>query len=192
MAGQDQAGIPELIGATLSSGDLAPSSGPCGLDKVMALGLLGMRDKMADVVFRLKYANGADAYHDAHRAVAELARRLDRAENWRMQPRLDDMAKRVLDYWLDDICEFCKSRSADPSKMGGTAMKVTGAPDLEVEYCPYCRGSGKRPFPWLTENRNDRAAQAHTVLLVAIEETERRLTAGLISRLFAKTKGEQS
>lgn len=186
MGETDKPGVSELIGSALASGDLAPRAGPCGLDKVMALGLLGMRDKMADVVMRLKYANSADTYHDAQRAITELARRLDQAENWRMQSRLPDMAKAVLDYWLDDICEECGARKVETERMGGTSRKITGAADLEEQACPACQGFGKRKFPWAAEDRKgERVARCHTVLLIALEETERRVTGGLVAKLFS-------
>ncbi len=185
----DRPGVSELMGSALSSGDLSPKLGPCGLDKVMALGLLGMRDKMADAVFRLKYRPSLVSYQDTLKVVEDLARRLDRAENWRMQPRIPTMAKAVLDYWLDDICEDCGARQADTSKMGGTAKKITGTPALEENVCPACQGSGKRPFPWAATNRDAvRFSNAHTALLIAVEETERRLTGDLIAKLFSTAR----
>ncbi len=188
MQASDRPDISEMIGSALSSGDLAPRPGPCGLDKVMALGLLGMHDKIADAVFRLKYRPTMAAYEDTRKAIEDLARRLDQVENWRMQPRLPIMAKAVLDYWLDDICEVCGARKAETDRMGGTARKITGAADLEEQPCPACSGSGKRPFPWGANNPRDRYARAHTALLVALEETERRLSGDLVAKLFATGK----
>ncbi|MDA8260567.1 MAG: hypothetical protein M0Z99_33865 [Betaproteobacteria bacterium] len=190
MQPDDSPDIPELIGSALSSGDLAPRKGACGLDKVMALGLVGMRAKMADAVFRLKYANNGSAYSEALQTVTKLAQRLDRAENWRMQAQHQDMAKAVLDYWLDDKCEVCGARSENPDRMGGTARKITGDQVLEGEACKACNGSGKRPFPWLNPNPRDRAARYQTALLVAVEETERKLAGSLIAKLFASIKGK--
>lgn len=185
----DRPGVSEMMGSALSSGDLSPKLGPCGLDKVMALGLLGMRDKMADAVFRLKYRPSLVSYQDTLKVVEDLARRLDRAENWRMQPRIPTMAKAVLDYWLDDICEVCGARKADVERMGGTARKITGTPALEDAPCQACSGSGKRPLPWAATNRDGvRLSNAHTALLVALEETERRLAGDLVAKLFAARK----
>lgn len=189
MQASDRPDISEMIGSALSSGDLTPRAGSCGLDKVMALGLLGMHDKIADAVFRLKYRPTMAAYEDTRKAIEDLARRLDRAENWRMQPKLPAMSKAVLDYWLDDICEVCGARKRETDRMGGTARKITGAHDLEDEMCPACEGSGKRPFPWAATNRDGvRLSNAHTALLVALEETERRLSGDLVAKLFSKSR----
>lgn len=179
----DRPGIVEKVGTALASGNLTPREGPCSLDRVMALGMVGMEEKIADAVFRLKYANDPKEYHASLVAVIELARRLNNLDNWMMGSKLVAISEAVLTYWMADTCPVCTGKRADPDKMTPTAIPITGTPHLQDDACPSCQGSGKRPYPWLSSRSRDKSERCHTTLLVAIEEAERRIRDRLISKL---------
>ena len=181
MQTHNRPGIDEMVGLALARGDLTPRETNCGLDKVMALGMVGMEERITDAIFRLKYANDHKAYADANKAVTDLARRLNTTENWNQGSRLATIATAALNYWLADMCPACTGKRDDPDKMGPTSMPMTGTPYLDGVTCDACGGSGKRPYPWLREK--GRIGHYHTVLLVAIECAERRIRDKLITKL---------
>ena len=170
----DRPSLQEKVGRALADGNLTQRDEPCSLDKVLALGLVGMDDPITDAIYRLKYANEARSYRDAIRAVLALARRLNRVDNWQMGSKLQAMAMEVLNYWVAPACPACTGRRA---------QIITGTPHLEDEPCPACYGSGKRPYPWLSQHGRDKSERCHTSLLIAVDESERRIRDKLISRL---------
>lgn len=189
--------IEESVGAALSRGDMRQREGPCDLDKVMALGLVGIRERIADAVFRLKYGNDPRSYHDALAGVYSISRSLSQRENWRYRrSRLRWMSKRVLDYWLADLCPACT---------GLRFEQIIGTPHLSERMCRFCDGSGKRAFPWLrrmprkpegrsaTRKRVERWRRVtevlsryvlrHQTLLYHVERSERALSDKIARRL---------
>src|SRR4051812_45053778 len=113
--------IEEKVGISLSRGS--------GLDRVIALGLVGIEESMADAFLRLKIANDPKSYFEALKAVNNLARSLNAQKNWR-QKKLGKMSKVVLDYWLVDICPACTGKRDDAIGMSRTAQAQTGTPFL--------------------------------------------------------------
>lgn len=195
---EDRKTIEERVGSALSSGDL---TGP-NLDVLTALGVVGIKEPLADAVFRLKYANDAASYPEALSATQTLARFMSRKAGWKLSERhLDTMAKAVLDYWLDDLCKVCDGRGWE---------RPEGAPHLSNTPCQACLGRvdgrvGKRPFPWLlnrpkvrmhdrdsTRRRKqllrrralfDLMTDRHKALLCALEEVERLIGGQVIAAL---------
>lgn len=151
--------VEERVGSALSTGKLEWDSSAHTL--ITALGLVGITERMADVVFRLRYANDAATYPDALAAVKDLARALAVRGNWRVRrAKLAAMAKAVLDYWLCDLCQRCNGLGFE---------KVVGTPRLSAKPCPACAGLKKRPAPWERSlpplpDRRMPAARRHRVL----------------------------
>ncbi len=195
-------GIEERVGSALARGDLRQREGPCDLDTLGALGLVGITERLADAVFRLKYALDAKTYPDALRGVYGLARALDQRHRWRLKRRrLHWMARRVLDYWLSDVCPTCT----------GVRYEVAaGSPHLSDHVCPDCRGSGKRVMPWTrklprtpegrraTRQRIEKhkkmcrllndAMDRHRHLLVELERLERVIGEKVIAKLAREVR----
>ncbi len=163
----DRPNVEEKIGRALADGDLDYRSS--AINAVIALGCVSIEEKVADAVFRLKYANDAHSYRDAVKAVSGMAKSLDARHNWRMKDHAA-MAAEVVKYWLCDLC---------PSCTGIGAQAITGTPVLGT-YCLACRGSGKRDYPW---QEMGRAARYYTETLWALEEAERRIRGKLIDKL---------
>lgn len=133
--------IAERVGRALASGDLRQRLGPSDLDKVIALGMVGISERLADAVFRVKYANDPKEYESALLGVYGLARALDVRERWRYRRwRLWGMARAVFAYWLMDICPLCTGVRFVPAPGTG---RLTDVP------CQACHGEGKRAMPWL-------------------------------------------
>lgn len=133
--------IEERVGRALSRGNMRQREGACDLDVVTALGLVGIREKLADACFRLKYSNDPKSYNEALEGVYGLARALDARNRWRLnRRRLRWMSKIVLDYWLADGCRLCT---------GLRYLTIHGTPHLSDRQCPACHGSGKREMPWV-------------------------------------------
>ncbi len=134
--------IEERIGSTIADGVLTGAP----LNHVIALGVVGIHERLAEAIFWLKYGNYAKSYNESLRSVFALSKRLNEAQRWKLRGRrLQDMAKAVLDYWLSDICPACEGRGYE---------KPPGAPYLSDKACQACTGHamgrvGKRPFPWL-------------------------------------------
>lgn len=196
---EDIPGVEERVGRALSRGNLRQSEHACDLDKVAALGVVGIQERLADAVFRLKYANDAHAYEDALEGVRSLARNLDMRDRWRLRPkRLRWMATRVLRYWLADVCPLCS---------GVGYEIIAGSPHLSDRACPACHGERKRPMPWMRKlprepearhtprthvewarwrklcERMVRLQLQHRLLLVTLEDVERRIGAKVIAKL---------
>lgn len=163
----DRPSVEEKIGRALADGDLDYRSN--AINAVIALGCVSIEEKVADAVFRLKYANDAHSYADAVKAVSGIAKSLDARHNWRLKDHAA-IATAVVNYWLCDLC---------PSCTGIGAQAIAGTPVLGT-YCPACRGSGKRDYPW---QGTGRAGQYHTATLCALEEAERRIKGKLLDRL---------
>lgn len=131
--------IDERLGVAVASNNLTPHEHACPLDKVVALGVICRRFGLADHVVALKHANDRSAYDDMLSAVRGLAAKLNNAKGWRINPRLNGIARSVLDYWLDDACKSCD----------GVGHRATpGLPIRASKSCAVCCGSGKRARPW--------------------------------------------
>lgn len=200
---ENRRSIEEAVGSALSHGGLTyRGETACNLDKVMALGLVGIDERLADAVFRLKYSNDAGSYLDALDGVRQLLRSVGGRQNWRLRgARADGMAKAVLDYWISDTCVSCT---------GLMFVKALGAPNLTATHCPACDPlrPGKRPYPWVLRRprikdrgrrRNDptirrrRAAferfmEQHKALLCELEEVEQNIGGKLIAKLAQRVR----
>lgn len=131
--------IHERVGVALSNGNLRQTSRD--IDTIGALGMVGVTERLADAVFRLKYGNDPSSYRDALAGVYGIARSLDARGNWRYRRRrLHWMAKRVLGYWITDLCPSCNGLGFDV---------MLGTPHLSDRPCRSCRGTRKRVMPWL-------------------------------------------
>jgi hypothetical protein len=189
--------VEECVGVALADGDLRQREGPCDLDKIAALGMVGIEERLADTVFRLKYANDSKSFDDALLGVYGLARSLDARNRWRYRrSRLRWMAKRVLRYWLVDVCPLCT---------GVMYETIGGTPHLSTRTCPQCHGSGKMPMPWVRrlprQPEGRRASRArikrwrevcdtitqsmdrHRLLLVKLEQIERAICEKMENKL---------
>lgn len=189
--------IEERVGSALARGDLRQREGPCALDKVGALGMVGVTERLADAVFRLKYANDHHGYHEALAGVYSIARSLDAKNGWRLKRKtLHWMSKRVLHYWLSDVCPLCS---------GVGYEVIAGSPHLSDRPCQQCHGARKRPMPWLKrlprkpEGRRVSKVQErrweavcrklslhierHRTLLVALERVEWTIGEKMIQKL---------
>lgn len=204
---EDQPGIEERVGKALARGDMRqrPSYTTCDLDKVAALGIVGIEEKLADAVFRLKYANDSTGYLDALDGVVHLARRLNMEMKWhvRRKKTLRRMAFRVLNYWLAPNCPICT---------GVGYEMIKGSPHLSDRTCPACHGERTRPMPWMETRmprepgdiardrktrerwaryqrkvtRILRIREQHRDLLVALEIAERRVGDKVVTRLNSR------
>ncbi len=163
----DYPGVEERVGRALAGGRLTYQSG--SLNAILALGLVGIDELVADAVMRLKHANDPHAYAGAVHAVADMAEKASARHGWRLRDSLH-LATEVVNYWLYDNC---------PSCTGIGSQVITGTPMLGPA-CPDCRGSGKRQPPW---QREGRAARHYTAILAALQIAERRIRGRLIDRL---------
>lgn len=194
---EDRPGIEERVGRALARGNMRQREGACDLDTIAALGMVGIQERIADAVYRLKYANDPRSYHDALAGVYGIARSLDIQLRWRMKRRrLHWMAKRVLNFWLNDGCATCTG-------VGYEVIK--GSPHLSDRICRSCAGTRKRVMPWLRrlprrpEGKragrgrikrwkdvcrllNDMMAR-HRLLLVALERSERAIAEKMAMKL---------
>jgi hypothetical protein len=196
---EEKARIEEQVGRALSRGDLRQREvGTGDIDKIIALGMVGISERLADAVFRVKYANEAREYGNALQGVYGLARALDQRERWRYRRRrLWKMAKQVFNYWLMDVCPLCT---------GVGYEVVSGSPHLSDRACPACHGERKRMMPWLrlrmpqepggrrvTPERRKRwlkrcemigvYQKRHRALLVTLETMERVIGEKMIAKL---------
>lgn len=160
--------------------------GQCDLDTVVVLGMVSIRDRLADAVYRLKYANDARSYDDALAGVFGMARSMDVRHRWRLKREsMQAMSKAVLDYWLNDACTLCT---------GVGYEVIPGTPHLSDRACQRCHGTRKSLMPWISslpskpEGKKARvkewyalcrdanaSMQRHRLLLVALETTERAI-----------------
>lgn len=178
--------IEERVSHALAHGDLTPSENACDLDKIMAMGMVGVVEQMADAIYRLKFTNDARAYKPALQALLDISRGLNVRRNWRMGSKIELIAKEVLDYWIMDICVACTGKRDDPDGESLTAMPQIGTPYLEGVPCEVCRGTGKRPRPWVdiyADGKRNKLERCHNELLEAVEEAERRIRRQLIEKL---------
>lgn len=138
----NRAPIEERVGRALARGNLRQNNlGPCDLDKVIALGMVGINERIADAVFRVKYANDPKEYDNALLGVYGIARALDIRARWRYKRRrLWVISRRVFAYWLMDVCPLCT---------GVRYVPVPGSGRLSDVACPACHGEGKREMPWM-------------------------------------------
>lgn len=194
---EDRPRIEERVGSALARGDLRQKETACDLDKLHALGAVGIEEKLADAVFRLKYANDAGAYEDALEGVRSLGRWLNIRYRWHAKgKRLRWMAKRVLHYWLSDNCMLCS---------GVGYEIVLGTPHLSDRACPACHGARKRMMPWVKRVPREPEGRRvtpediarwkkvagrliaymghHRSLLCELEEVERRVAAKVVQKL---------
>ena len=201
---EDRPTIPERVGKALSRGNLRQHDrdgrilvGPCDLDTVAALGAVGIHERLADAVYRLKYANDPRSYEQALLGVYGIACSLNTKERWRLRRRiLHWMAKRVLDYWLNDGCRLCT---------GVGYEIVRGSPHLSDRPCPRCRGTRKLAMPWVKKfprkpegrkatrhilrrwydvcEKLRRRTDFHRALLVALETSERVIGEKMVAKL---------
>lgn len=196
----DKARIEEQVGRALSRGDLRQRIGPSDLDKVIALGAVGITERLADAVFRVKYANDHKEFDTALAGVYGLARAMDARQRWRYRRRrLMWMSKRVLRYWLMDVCQICT---------GVRYIPAAGTGRLSDVPCPACHAEGKRPMPWvkrLPQEPGKRVTRAerrrwqdvrstmlayqerHRALLVALETMERVIGEKMIAKLSQRS-----
>jgi hypothetical protein len=139
---EDKPRIEERVGRALASGDLRQNAlAPCDLDKVIALGMVGITERIADAVFRVKYANDPKEFDNGLEGVYRLSRALDARLRWRYKRRrLKVIARRVFTYWLMDVCPLCT---------GVRYVPVSGTARLSDVACPACHGEGKREMPWM-------------------------------------------
>ena len=130
--------IEQSVGEALASGKLTGEQ----LKKVTALGVVGITEKFADAVFRLKYGNDAKSYKGVLADMERLTKRLNAQRGWMLTRKLlAPMPKEVLDYWLADTCPACQGRGW---------KVVDGSPYLSDEPCLTCLDRpGKRPYPWV-------------------------------------------
>jgi len=194
---EDRVTLIERVSVALADGNLRQSPGPCALDTVMALGVVGISERMSDAVLRLKGANDHSAYGDAVDGVYGIARSLDRRENWRLKRwRLRLMASSVIDFWLNELCRTCH----------GVKFEVAGSTGrLSSHVCKACHGTGRRRAPWdrkipaKPEGRRARggrverwkkvaerlrtSAERHRRLLIELEATEARVEVEMRRRL---------
>lgn len=191
----ERPGIAERVGKALARGDMRQYSragrvlSGADIDTVGALGLVGIQECLADAVFRLKYANDPRSYDGALAGVCRLARSLNTRQRWRYKrKRLHWMAKRVLDYWLNDACRLCT---------GVGYEVIPGSPHLSDRPCQQCHGTRKLAMPWVkripkkpegrrttkahrqrwyeVSKRMTHSATNHRSLLVELEIAERRI-----------------
>lgn len=167
---EDRPSVEELVGRAVSNANIGWRIEACPLDRVIALGLSALslernrrlkryhpsvRRGATEAVFGLKIANQPASYSTSLEAVRGLARGLAVRHNWRIK-RPRQMAKRVLDYWLNDTCPRCTGRKFE---------RQENTPLLADRVCSLCHGSGKRRYPW-----GD--CQKHKRLLVTLESIE--------------------
>lgn len=196
---EDRPGIVERIGSAMSGERLAWGSGQHAI--VVAMGLVSIKQPMADAVFGLKYGNDAKCYDDALVCVRKIARTMA-MRDWpdASNAEMDAMAKLVLDYWLMDVCRACEGRGWEVAP---------GAPYLTDLRCGVCDPDrpGKRPYPWrgralrmpvATAQQRKRARERmarqaevegrHMTLLCAVEEIERKVGDLVVRRLATRVR----
>lgn len=189
--------IEERVGKAISRGDLRQREYACDLDKICALGIVGIGERLAGAIFRLKYGLDPKGYGEALAGVYMLALGLNRKLRWNFrQPRLERMTRRVMVYWLADNCPLCTG-------LGYEIIHST--PYLSDRACPQCLGTRKRAMPWTRmlprepEGRHVRKEtrqrwrrfcermarwqEAHRTLLVALEVNERVIGDKMIQKL---------
>jgi hypothetical protein len=169
--------VAEKVAVAMSRSNLTYWQG--GIDKIIALGFAGLDLKRSkrggmfpgsvilgamDAVFGLKYANDASYYKPSLLVVERVAKRCNARWNWRLK-RLRPMSKKVLDYWLNDICSGCEGRQFEV---------VEGTPMLMDRACRQCGGTGRKRYPWGEDEKHKR-------LLSTVEHLE-ALVIGAVAR----------
>ena len=201
---ENRPSVAERVGSALARGNLRQHDrsgrilqGRCDIDTIAVLGLVGINEKLADAVYRLRYANDHKSYQDALDGVYGIARSLAARYRWKANgKRLRAMSRRVLDYWINDGCTLCTG-------VGYEVIVNSGR--LSDRVCPKCLGSRKRAMPWLKrlprkpEGRGatraylqrwrevaekvTRHMYRHRKLLVELERAELRIADRIASRL---------
>jgi len=165
--------IQEKLARAYGSSDLRDYDMPCAVQKIIASGMVGVREGVALSLFRLKYSNDKSAYKEALVGVRRYVWRIGAKQKWPIEDAhglaLAEFAKRVLDYWLDDVCKPCAGRGYE---------KVPYTPMLSDKLCEFCEGEGKARYAddhkWRARSRD---------VLEMIAEAERRAGAKMIAKL---------
>lgn len=201
---ENRPSVAERVGSALARGNLRQHDrsgrilqGRCDIDTIAVLGLVGINEKLADAVYRLRYANDHKSYQDALDGVYGIARSLAARYRWKANgKRLRAMSRRVLDYWINDGCQVCT---------GVGYEIVLNSARLSDRLCRGCGGTRKRAFPWhkrmprKPEGRSVGRAQLkrwrdvallvqqhmdrHKHLLSELERAEERISSSMNGRL---------
>lgn len=123
----------------------------------------------ATKLFRLKYANDATEYPEVLEIFKYIAVKHSRRMKWGDDSRAYSAAKKVLDYWLVDICPTCQGRGY---------KTVEGSPMLSDTVCPSCKGQKTRNL----EGHGEWLARSY-ILLGYIKDQEREAGSAMMRKL---------
>lgn len=129
----------ERLAVALTSRNLQQKEETCSIDYVIALGMIGIKNKMAGAIINLHLTGSPSSYKEARRATVELTRRLSIKRDWKLetkdQYRIADAAWKM---YLMPTCPKCTGRKYQVAE---------GTPLLTARPCQKCQGTGLRHYP---------------------------------------------
>lgn len=129
----------ERLSVALTSKNLKLKETVSDVDYLIALGMIGIKNKMAGAVLNFHLSGNLSSYKEARRATVELTRRLSIKRNWKLetkdQYRIADAAWKM---YLMPACPKCTGRKYQHDE---------GTPSLSARPCQKCRGTGLRNYP---------------------------------------------
>ena len=126
----------ERLSAAFNSSDLGTS--PLQLkdvDYLIALGHVGLHQRVASAMLRVHYGLRAADYIEALDDVERLVSALNNRLCWRLKKDRRSIAKQALDFILCPVCPACLGRKYE---------QESGTPLLSDRICQLCAGTGLR------------------------------------------------
>jgi hypothetical protein len=106
-------------------------------DVLTAAGWVAQQHEIAIMLWGVMYEGKTSHKHRLTELLADalgVARRKDRRLNG---PDAHKIAKEMLAWWCDGVCEACDGRGYEA---------IQGTPSLSDTLCTHCHGTGKRPY----------------------------------------------
>lgn len=129
----------ERLAVALTSKNLKLKETVSDVDYLIALGMIGIKNKMAGAMLNLHLSGNLSSYKEARRATVELTRRLSLKRDWKLdtkdQYRIADAAWKM---YLMPVCPKCTGRKYQVAE---------GTPLLTARPCQKCQGTGLRHYP---------------------------------------------
>ena len=129
----------EGLSTALTSKNLKLRETRSALDYVIALGMIGIRNKMAGAIISVHLSGNPTSFKQARMATIELAKRLSAKRGWNLDTKGAYHVAHVA--WKMYLMPGC------PSCTGRKYQVAEGTPLLTTKPCNKCRGTGLRNYP---------------------------------------------